>query len=107
MEENSPLILQNVSRNEEMSLNMPSMLGSDLLTFRTGEVVSFACPDVNDNMFLIQKAPFKERELTAVCKKGKIYFCYQNRTTFSVLIPSNFFVSLEIASRLYKMLGLE
>ena len=107
MEENSPLILQNVSRNEETSLNMPSRPGSDLLTFCTGEAVSFACPDVSDNMFVIQNAPFKERELTAVCIQGKIYFCYQHRTTFSVLILSNFFTSLMIASHLYKILGLE
>ena len=77
MEENSPLILQNVSRNGKTSLNIPSTPGSDLLTFRTGEAVSFACPDVN-NMFVIQNTPLMEREVTAVCKKGKIYFCYQN-----------------------------
>jgi hypothetical protein len=71
MEENSPLILQTVSRNGETSLNMPSTPGSDLLTFRTGEAVSLACPDVNDNKFVIQNTPFMERELTAVCKKGK------------------------------------
>ena len=91
MEENSPLILQNASRNGETSLNMPSTLGSDLLTFRTGEAVSFACPDVNGNMFVIQNTPFMEREVTAVCKKGKIFFCYQNRTF------SAFFLSLHRA----------
>jgi len=84
MEENSPLILQNVSRNGETSLKMPSTPGSDLLTFRTGEAVNFACPDANDNMFVTQNTPLMKRELTAVCKKGKIYICYQNQTTFSV-----------------------
>jgi hypothetical protein len=66
---------------------MPSTPGSDLLTFRTVEAVSFACPDVNNNMFVIQNAPFVEREVRTVYKKGKIYFRFQNRTTISV---SNF-----------------
>jgi hypothetical protein len=47
---------------------MPSTPGSDLFTFRSGEAVSVACPDINNNMFVIQNAPFVERKVTAVCR---------------------------------------
>jgi hypothetical protein len=67
---------------------MPSTPGSDLLTFHTGEAVSLACPDVNDNMFVIQNTTYMERELTAVCKNGKnllLLFPFVTRTEQDLL----------------------
>jgi len=86
LEENSPLILKTVFKRGETSFHMPNTLGSNLLTFRSGESIKFACPDANVNKLQISNSDFVQSDITAFCKKGKTFSCFQCKKKYLCIV---------------------